>query len=332
MEKLKTKEIELAPDIVGIQMDTDRFSVTVAPQLGGKITSLINRKTKREFLSRTNTDYRLREYGDRFENYERDGADDCFPAVGPGPYPTFPWEGVAIPDHGEVWTLPCEYQVKGGRLHTWVRGVRVPYLFERQISFETLARGGDKPFIRLSYKVQNDSQHDMPFLYAFHPLFKAETRTKILLPRGTNVVTYSSTDDRLGVPMTEHQWPEVTDFSLEKSYDRSVVRSSRAKEAEKLFPNRLEQGRCALVYPNHEFIGFLFPAKKFPYLGMWFNEGGWHNLHQVALEPSTSQVDRLDVAEGLKACGVIPAKGEYEWDISIVIGKEEELASLLGEF
>jgi hypothetical protein len=332
MEKLKVKELELAPDIVGVQLDTDRFSVTVAPQLGGKITSLVNRKTKREFLSRTNVEHKLRQYGDRFEDHERDGADDCFPSIGACPYPTFPWSGAGVPEHGEVWTQPCEYQVKGNKLHTWTRGVRFPYLFERHISFETLARGGDQPYIRLSYRVQNDTHYDMPFLYAFHPLFKAETRTRVLLPPGTDVVTYSSTEDRLGVPMTRHQWPQVTDFTLEKSYDRSAIRSSRTKEAEKLFTTPLEQGRCALVYPNHEFIGFLFPAKKFPYLGLWFNEGGWNNLHQVALEPSTSQVDRLDTAEGLKTCGVVPAKGEYEWDISIVMGKEEELASLLGEF
>ncbi len=332
MEKVKVKELELAPDIIGIQLDTDRFSVTVAPQLGGKITSLVNRKTKREFLSRTNVDYKLREYGGAFEDYERDGADECFPTVEGCPYPAFPWGGVAVPGHGEVWSLPWEYQVKAGKLHTWVRGVRLPYHFERVISFETLARGGDQPYIRLSYKVQNESPYDMPFLYAFHPLFKAETRTKVLLPPSTNVVSYSSTDDRLGSPMTLHEWPKVTDFTLEKSYDRNTVRSSRTKESEKLFTTPLEQGRCALVYPNHEFIGFLFPAKKFPYLGMWFNEGGWHNLHQIALEPSTSQVDRLDTAEGLKACGVVPAKGEYEWDISIVMGKEEDLSSLLGEF
>ncbi|MDA0747975.1 MAG: hypothetical protein O2954_15750 [bacterium] len=331
MDKFKMKEVELAPGIQGLKLDTDKFSLTVAPQLGGKITSLINKKTKREFLSRTNIEYKKRSYGDRFEDYERDGADECFPAVGAGSYPVFPWQGTPIPDHGEVWTLPWEHQVKQNRLHMWVRGVRFPYLFERSISFETLARG-EKPFIRLSYTVKNESPYDMPFVYAFHPLFKVETRSKILLPAGTDLVAYSSTDDRLGPPMTKHAWPNVTDLTLDKSYDRSVVRSSRNKEAEKLFTTRMEQGRCALQYPNGEFIGFLFPAKKFPHLGLWFNEGGWNNLHHVAMEPSTSQVDRLDVAEGLRACGVVPANGEYEWDISIVIGKDDELGELLGEF
>lgn len=331
MDKFKLKEVELAPEIPGLKLDTDRFSLTVAPRLGGKVVSLINRKTRREFLSRTNVEYRLRTYDDRFENYERDGADECFPTVEACPYPSFPWAGVPIPDHGEVWMLPWEHQVKQNRLHMWTRGVRLPYLFERQISFETLARG-EKPYIRFSYRVKNESGFDMPFIYAFHPLFKVETRSRILLPQGTDVVTYTSTEDRLGPPMTRHTWPEVTDLTLDKSYDRSAVRSSRRKEAEKLYSTPLEQGRCALVYPNGEFVGFLFPAKRFPYLGLWFNEGGWYNLHHLALEPSTSQVDRLDTAWGLKACGVVPGNGEYEWDISIVIGKGDELNELLGEF
>ncbi|MDP6777438.1 MAG: hypothetical protein QGI83_11820 [Candidatus Latescibacteria bacterium] len=331
MEKVTMKEIKLEPEIEGLRLDSGPFSLTVAPQLGGKIVSLVNKKTKREFISRTNVAYRPRAYAGSFEDYERDGADECFPSVGACPHPTFPWGGVPVPEHGELWTLPWEHRLDHGRLHMSVRGVRFPYLFERQIGFEMLARK-EKPYIRLSYSILNESPYDFPFLYAFHPLFRAETRSRILLPPGTDLVTYSSTEDRLGPPMMRHTWPEVTDVTLDKSYDRSAIRSSRNKEAEKLFTTPLEQGRCALVYPNGEFIGFLFPAKKLPYLGLWVNEGGWNNLHHVALEPSTSQVDRLDVAEGLKACGVVPAKGKFEWDISIIVGKGDELADLLGEF
>lgn len=332
MNKMKVKEEKFESDLTALTMDSTRFSLTVLPGLGGKMISLLNKKTKREFLSRTNISYRHRTYGDSFENYERDGADDCFPTVGPCPYPIFPWDAVRVPDHGEVWTLPWEYQVKPGQVQMSVRGVRFPYVFERNISFEMLARM-DQPYIRLSYRVVNESPYDMPFLYAFHPLFKAETRTKILIPEGTNVVAYSSTGDRLGPPQTLHEWPTVTDLTLNKSYDRRALRSSRNKEAEKIFTTRMEQGRCALLYPNGEFIGFLFPAKKLPFLGLWINEGGWNNLHHIGLEPSTSQVDRLDVAEGVKACGIVPGKGEFEWDISIIMGKgAEELAGLLGEF
>lgn len=331
MNKPKAQEVELEPGIVGIRLNTDRFSITVAPQLGGKIVSLVNRKTKREFLSRTKISYRHRTYGGPFGDYERDGADECFPSVGSSFVPVFPWEGIKVPDHGEVWTLPWEYQIKGDRLNMWTQGIRFPYTFERRISFETLARQ-DKPYIRLSYRVKNNSSFDFPFVYAFHPLFRVETRTKILIPPGTDLVTSSSTDDRLGPPMTKHSWPDVTDFTLDKAYNRSSIRSSRTKEAEKLFTTRLQQGRCALLYPNGEFIGFLFPAKKLPFLGLWVNEGGWNNLHHVGLEPSTSQVDRLDVAEGLKTCGVVPGGGTFEWDISLIMGKGEEISGLLGEF
>lgn len=331
-EKAKIKEQKLNDDIRAVNLQSDTYSVTVVPELGGKITSILNRKTKREFLTRTNIDYRKREYGDEFENYERDGADECFPTVGGCPYPNYPWQGTDIPDHGELWCLPWDYEISKDKLRMWVRGIRLPYLFERTISFETLARH-DKQYIKLSYSVTNESPYDMPFLYAFHPLFKPETKGKLLLPPGSNVVTSSSSEDRLGKPMTEHEWPYVTDFSLEKTYDRSVIRSSRQKESEKLFTTPLEQGRCALMYPKNEFIGFLFPAKRFPYLGIWTNEGDWHNLHQVALEPSTSQVDRLDVAVGLQTCGVVPARDTTEWDLSILTGKgEEELNSVLGEF
>jgi galactose mutarotase-like enzyme len=331
MDKFKHKEVELAEGITQLNLEHDTYSVSVIPQLGGKIASLKNKKTKREFIARSRVDYRLRTYGDAYESYECDGIDECFPTVERSAYPAEPWLGAHVPDHGEVWTQPWEYEVKQNKLSMSTRGVRFPYIFERSLTFETLARQ-NSPYIRLSYKVINESAYDFPFLYAFHPVFKGETRTRILLPQGTNVVTYSSTDDRLGSPMMEHDWPNVTDVSLDKTYDRSTLRSSRTREADKLFTTPMEQGRCALLYPNKDFIGFLFPAKRLPYLGIWVNEGGWNNMHHIALEPSTSQVDRLDTAEGLKKCGVVPAHGELEWDISIVSGKGDDITSLLGEF
>ena len=81
-EKAKIKESKLVDDIKEVTLTSDQYSVTVVPQLGAKITSILNRKTKREFLSRTNVDYRPRVYGDAFENYERDGSDECFQTVG----------------------------------------------------------------------------------------------------------------------------------------------------------------------------------------------------------------------------------------------------------
>ncbi len=95
MNKFKLEEVELTPEISGIKLDTEFFSLVVVPELGGKITSLVNKATGREFLSRTSIPYRRRAYADRFENYERDGADECFPTVEACPYPAFPWEGYA---------------------------------------------------------------------------------------------------------------------------------------------------------------------------------------------------------------------------------------------
>jgi len=67
-EKAKIKVQKLADDIQSVTLTSDQYSVTVIPELGAKITSILNRKTKREFLSRTSIEYRRREYGDAFEN------------------------------------------------------------------------------------------------------------------------------------------------------------------------------------------------------------------------------------------------------------------------
>ena len=63
------------------------------------------------------------------------GFDEVFPSIESCYYPVEPWEGVKVPDHGEVWSLPWRYEVHEDSVDLSVHGVRFPYRLQKKIHF-----------------------------------------------------------------------------------------------------------------------------------------------------------------------------------------------------
>ncbi len=89
-------------------MENSWIKAIIVPSLGGKIASLIDLQTNREWLWK-NPDLEpvapvhassyLRHLG---------GWDECFPSISETRFPCGSWKDIVIPDHGEIWSLPWE--------------------------------------------------------------------------------------------------------------------------------------------------------------------------------------------------------------------------------
>ena len=62
------------------------------------------------------------------------GWDECFPAVAPSKYPRHPYNGIAVPDHGELWGIPTTTAVptEDGITTVW-HGLRFGYRLTRKL-------------------------------------------------------------------------------------------------------------------------------------------------------------------------------------------------------
>src|SRR5579863_3374887 len=115
-----------------IIVQNDVIRIVVLPDLGGKIASLQSLKTGREFLlQHPDRPYRRARYADSIADYDISGFDECLPTVAQCRYPEPPFEGLVMPDHGEVWALPWKHEIRGQELVLEVEGVRLPYFFRR---------------------------------------------------------------------------------------------------------------------------------------------------------------------------------------------------------
>jgi hypothetical protein len=303
-----------------------KIQITILPEVGAKVVSLLDIDLHREWLTVATTPVRrLDTLTEEWQEYDRSGWDECFPSIAAGYYPIAPWAGTPLRDHGELWHRPWTWDASNGGVATRIHGLRFPYEFTRHLRLN-----GRK--LELTYTVRNLSE--LPFLcmWSMHPLFDAHPGMKILLASGCQMVVDSALEDHGQARYRERLlWPWLSD-SRAGSEDLSVLRAPPEGHALKLFSEAHEVARCALCDGvTGAWLGFEIDPQTVPHCGIWLNEGHWpagnESLFHVALEPTTGFSDNLAVAASLGSGLSIPGHGVREWRLSMVFGSVGEEAA-----
>jgi hypothetical protein len=192
-------------DMNAIVMESDCLKLTILPESGGKLQSIYDKEKDREYLHQSNTDTYIRSaYDSEYAAGDVSGFDEIFPSIETCYYPAYPWQGIKIPDHGEVWALPWDCRLEDDHVTMSVYGVRFPYRLEKDVRFLH-----DRA-IRISYRATNFSDFEFPFIWAPHLLLQCEEGTEIELPPSVSqVISTCSVDNRLGTFGRIHSWPET---------------------------------------------------------------------------------------------------------------------------
>lgn len=313
-------------DVECIVLENDKLRATFLPRWGGKMASLIDKSTSRELLwQNENTKYIASEYDTLFEAGDMSGFDEMFPTISECFYPSGPWRGIKVPDHGEVWAIPWEYSMEDAILHMWVHGVKFPYKLEKWIKIQP------DNVIRTDYKVTNLCVFDFDFIWAAHPLFNVNDNTQIVLPKSVkNIINVYGGSKRLGRHGKIHPWP-VTSNEKGEIYHINRIYPNEQKHCEKFYVlNELSEGWCALHdTKTNDVIGMSFPIEKVPYLGIWINEGGYViNQYNAAPEPCTGAYDRVDIAKQWGCVKSVAGRQSYEWYLNITVDNVKSINAI----
>ena len=306
-----------------VVLDNRSLRLTVLPELGGKIASLIWQESGHEYLLQP-TDpesaYLTRSHGGLFENHEPCGFDECVPTVAECLYPEDPFPAKRLHDHGDVWCLPSNIEVVDGQITLTSSLESVPLQFTKTIKLL-------ENTVRLDYETTNLSQSTLKFLWSAHPLLRVEPGAEIILPpEVTQVEVGWSKDQRLGKSGDRCSWPKATGSSSQ-IVDINRIVSPSANTAEKLFTPRLSEGFCGLFLPReNECIVFYFDPRAVPYIGIWICQGGWPSSQAgkhftVALEPCNGRPDSLEKAITRNECAVLGPCGTMRWRMEIEINR-----------
>jgi len=304
-----------------LKLENELASLITIPDLGGKIISLVNKKSGFEFIFNNNYSGLIKSsYGDDFSKARSFGVDECFPSIGPSKYTEFPWKGIEIPDHGEIWPLLFESEINNDIITQSVHGIRFPYLFQRNIDLN-----GNK--FTLSYEVKNLSSMDFKYLYSFHPQFRLLDEVEVLVRNKAKFLVYLlyyDKSNKLIFKKSKYTWPNA------KTMDGEIVNFSRVSEMVdgsllKLYLYELLNKEVTINFKKQKakiIIGFNNIETK--YCGIMINKGGWpfagRPFYTFAIEPCNCVTDNFEDSYKRGIYSTIKGKSEVRWEISFKIG------------
>lgn len=304
------------------EIDTGALALTIIPALGGKISSLRDRRSGREWLWRhPRMAYAQVPHGSVYTtSADTGGWDECFPSVAACAYPSAPWAGADVQDHGELWSQPAGLALHedGDRaeLTTRWQGVALPYTLERRIAL----RAGSAT-LRVEYCALSQADAPIAFIWCIHALLAIEPGMQLLLPPAARFNRWAELPDGLLAGERGLRYPPPLTAgapSLASLPDRS------AGVALKLWSDPLPAGAgWATLRAGDGELRMRWDVARLPQLAIWMNLGAWAAdggapYYNLGLEPCIGAQDSLAQAvttEHLFA--TLPPRGTYTWWLEI---------------
>jgi len=283
-----------------LTLESSELCLTVCPDLGGRIMSIVDRRSGREWLWRNpHLLPHIPFYGDNYTKIlDGGGWDDILPSISP----CHLLEGSAIPDHGDIVCLPSSVVSATNEqvvLSTDVRSL--PLRFTREIRLQ-----GNQ--FRIGYSLESLASRDLPYLWAAHPLFKLEPGMQIV---GIEGISFTEAAVMGLPPDPSDPIPDFTSHSFKPS-------------ASKRFSRIGSVHRVGLRHPDGSSIQMTWNAREIPYLGLWLNLGAWSGCgsppyFNLGVEPITSPYDSLADAVDAGSAMFIHAGQKRSWSLAIEV-------------
>jgi hypothetical protein len=298
-----------------ITLHNGNLHVRVLPEEGGRIASFFDAQAKIEYLLQPRKPYRRPaqlSLWDRFERSACAGIDECLPSVGAcGPETP----GGPVPDHGDFWRLRWAVSASDRNSLTMAAtGYSRPLHFEKQLRL-------DASSLEIRYRIRNQIDAPVSFLYALHPLLAIDPGDRIVLPPEVSAVRVeSSRHDRAGAPGATIAWPKPGGAG--SALDLSCTEAVSAGTAEMFYTDRLQSGWCGLYRTRHgQGIRLRFDPRLLPYLGLWICYGGWPEdesqprQYAVAFEPTVAPRGTLASALENRQAPLLAAHESFDFGI-----------------
>jgi galactose mutarotase-like enzyme len=291
-----------------LALESDSMQVVIVPDLGAKIVSLYDKVHRREWLVPPIRQVQQPAYGAVFVDQDMSGWDEMMPTI-----IACEWEGAHLPDHGEVWSIPWKLESVEGGLTLAVDGRSFPYHFVRSatlIAPDTL---------ELHYSLSNTGQKALPYLWAAHPQFAANTDTRIVFPPEViQVVNIIEDDPVWGNAGGLVSWPEsISGTGRVWRLDR--VRPVEHHTCRKINTQPQQPVSWAALVDEH--LGcqlrLEWPSDFAPYLGLWIDEGMYNTASVAALEPSNGYYDSLERAVQNQMITWLKPGQEITWKMQV---------------
>jgi len=291
-------------------MENDVFKVIVLIQ-GSKMVSLKDKQSGRELLLQSNNEKYIKgKYDSDYVATEPNGFDEMFPTIDVCYCEQPPWEGVKLPDHGEVWALDWEYTACDTCLEMHTYGVRLPYRLSKKFHFTNAG------VLRIEYCLNNLTRFDMDFLWAAHAMFTLDDNSMLLLPdKCRNASLTFSNGNRFSGSHYGDKFNIADKFDIDADNKLSNPKTADRYMDKFYIDDDIACGKCGISYPSDHCAYMMeFPVSQVPFLGILLTNG--YDFGNCAIiEPCTAAFDRIDRAKAFGKSSTVKANGSYEWHL-----------------
>lgn len=288
-----------------VRLQSAQLHVDVAPAIGGRVVSIVDKKSGHEFLWR-NPKLRLEPLaaGAVYDPNFYGGIDELLPNDTPESV-----DGLDCPDHGELWTTELDWLIDGDSLRLAgdlpVCGLR----YQRRMFLHP-----DDPCLECSYRITNLTAVSRCFLWKLHASLAVAAGDTIECPakqgqvvdpawsRYTSLAPFAwPTID--GEPCNVVPWPNG---SVDFFYLFGLI-----------------NGTIAWRRPNRGLIfRYQFDTKVFPYAWLFASYGGFDGHYTTILEPCTAMPLSLVEAASRGQCSRLEPGQSLETRVKIWAGPE----------
>ena len=305
-----------------LELVNERIHLTIAPGVGGRVISLVDRATGREWLVQGDVPPSSRDWalpGAIFGPSEAAGWDECLPTVaavvdplGDGRSP--------LRDHGDVWGRPTAAQSGPDSIIVALDGVTWPYRFTRNLHLEQ-----DTVVVR--YTLTNSGPRALPFLWSMHALFDLEAGCSISVDGIHEVRLMYAAGMDLGPVGAMVGWPRARQGDGSE-FDLAAVPGEEARTAVKLqaaLPSTVVAsgiGRTSIETPDGSSLTITWDPSVAKAAAMWLDHGGWPadaGRRQVSIGPTTSPHDDLASASAAGQALMVESGSPRSWEVRMAL-------------
>jgi hypothetical protein len=292
-----------------VTVENGAIRLQVWPAFGGKVSSMVDKADGFDLLFDYPAELPTRpRYDEPFDDGWCAGWDECFPAVARGRYPGHPYDGIAVPDHGELWGLPTTaVPTKDGITVVW-HGLRFGYRLTRKLHL-------DGPSVVADYSLVNLAPFEFRFVWSQHVLLSMAADARL-----EAAGRWSYAHDATGVDHDRpFDWP-----ALEPGLSVETPAAMPAGRGWKLFGIDPIATPLTVRYPargRSATVSYSSPDALPAHWGVWVNTGGWGNTRNFTVEATTGRSDQLDRAVNDGSAGRVGGGGRRDWSVRWTLGE-----------
>jgi hypothetical protein len=286
-----------------VRLESQHLRADVAPGIGGRVISLVDKKSGYEFLWRNKAlPLELKPTGSEYDPNFYGGIDELLPNDLPETI-----NGVSCPDHGELWTTPLTAEVSGDSLMLRARLSKFGLAYEREMGLRP-----DSPWLDFKYRIANTTNEPREFLWKLHAALAVRAGDVIDCPaRLARIVDSACSRFKTTTPFL---WPNIEGRAAN-------VIPPRDGTLDFFYLFDLTAGEMFWRRPSSGLkFAYRFDTRVFPYTWFFASYGGFLDHYTIILEPCTAMPMSINEAAAKQQCSRLDPGQVLETEVSLYAG------------